>query len=249
MGNRRPGGTGPGAAVHTLHRASDNVIRASTGLSRFRCVLARIGRRRSSTAVHPYVARCSTGRLPAALGCESTAVHVTSLEDPHDDRAQPPQLPRPLRGDRDGDRGRRGARGGGRATQRSRRAPPVTGYGPLVPDPAGILALPPGFSYRIVAQAGVTPDRPTACRPPSDPDGNGVFRDGTGSTLVNNHEIGGSEPYGVPPLAGLTYDPGARGGTSTIEVDAARQPARASTPASPARTTTAPAASPRGAPG
>ena len=28
------------------------------------------------------------------------------------------------------------------------------GYGPLVPDPAGLLALPAGFSYRIVAEAG-----------------------------------------------------------------------------------------------
>ena len=64
-----------------------------------------------------------------------------------------------------------------------------------------------------------------------------------GSVLVNNHEIGGGEPYPVPALAGLTYDPGARGGTTTIEVDAARQPARASTSAWPARTTTAPAAS------
>jgi secreted PhoX family phosphatase len=93
------------------------------------------------------------------------------------------------------------------------------GYGDLIPDPAGLLALPPGFSYRIVSQAGVTP---TADGVPaaSDPDGTGSFPSGSGTTLVNNHEIGGSEPYGVPTLPGLTYDPGARGGTSTIEVDA-----------------------------
>src|SRR4051794_29025311 len=30
------------------------------------------------------------------------------------------------------------------------------GYGPLVPDPAGILSLPEGFTYTIVAQSGVT---------------------------------------------------------------------------------------------
>ena len=30
------------------------------------------------------------------------------------------------------------------------------GYGALVPDPAGLLSLPAGFSYRIVAQAGET---------------------------------------------------------------------------------------------
>ena len=48
-----------------------------------------------------------------------------------------------------------------------------------------------------------------------------MFRRGTGSTIVNNHEIGGTEAPGVPLLAGLTYDPGARGGTTNIEVDAA----------------------------
>src|SRR3954470_20991536 len=93
------------------------------------------------------------------------------------------------------------------------------GYGPLVPDPKGLLSLPAGFSYRIVTQSGVTPTAdgvPTA----SDPDGSGVFARGTGSTIVNNHEIGGSEPFPVPPLAGLTYDEGASGGTSNIEVDA-----------------------------
>ncbi|MCW3816977.1 PhoX family protein [Micromonospora sp. DR5-3] len=98
-------------------------------------------------------------------------------------------------------------------------ARPAVGYGELVPDPAGLLALPPGFSYTIVAQAGVTlleSGQPT----PSDADGTGCFLGREGSVLVNNHEIGGSEPFPVPALAGLTYDPGARGGTTTIEVDA-----------------------------
>ncbi|WP_308215965.1 twin-arginine translocation signal domain-containing protein [Pseudonocardia humida] len=35
-------------------------------------------------------------------------------------------------------------------------APPAPGYGPLVADPAGRLALPEGFSYRIVTEAGKT---------------------------------------------------------------------------------------------
>jgi uncharacterized protein len=30
------------------------------------------------------------------------------------------------------------------------------GYGPLVPDPAGLLSLPAGFSYTIIARSGVT---------------------------------------------------------------------------------------------
>ncbi|GLW10686.1 hypothetical protein Misp01_58140 [Microtetraspora sp. NBRC 13810] len=94
----------------------------------------------------------------------------------------------------------------------------VAGYGPLIADKAGILALPKGFSYKIVAEAGKTlleSGEPT----PSDTDGTGYFRSAKGGVLVNNHEIGGSEPYGVPPLKGLTYDPGARGGTTNIEVD------------------------------
>ena len=36
---------------------------------------------------------------------------------------------------------------------------------------------------------------------------------GSGFTLVNNHEIGGSEANPVPARTGLTYDPGSRGGT------------------------------------
>jgi uncharacterized protein len=95
----------------------------------------------------------------------------------------------------------------------------ATGYGPLVGDPDGILALPRGFSYKLVARSGVTPTVDGVH--PSDPDGMGVFsgRNG-GSVLVTNHENSGSEPYAVPKVEGITYDPGAIGGTSTIVVDA-----------------------------
>lgn len=94
----------------------------------------------------------------------------------------------------------------------------TAGYGPLVADPAGLLALPEGFSYKIVAQAGVTTlvsGEPT----PGNADGTAAFATRNGSVLVNNHELGGSATYPVPTLAGLTYDPGARGGTTNIEVD------------------------------
>src|SRR5262245_48690168 len=81
----------------------------------------------------------------------------------------------------------------------------AAGYGDLIADPAGILSLPPGFSYRIVAAAGQTlleSGQPT----PSDADGTAAFpSSGGGFTLVNNHEIDGSEPFGVPALPGLTY--------------------------------------------
>lgn len=96
----------------------------------------------------------------------------------------------------------------------------ATGYGPLVPDPQGILALPEGFSYKLIARSGQTPTIDGVH--PSDPDGMGVFahHDG-GSVLVTNHENSGSEPFGVPVVEGITYDPGAIGGTSTIVVDKA----------------------------
>jgi uncharacterized protein len=104
-------------------------------------------------------------------------------------------------------------------TARARRRG-MAGCGPLVPDPAGILSLPKGFSYKIVAQSGVTTlesGEPTS----DDPDGTAAFvrRGGNGTVLVNNHEIGGSEPFQVPLVPGFVYDDKARGGTTTIEVD------------------------------
>ncbi|MEQ7125384.1 alkaline phosphatase PhoX [Actinopolymorpha sp. B11F2] len=94
----------------------------------------------------------------------------------------------------------------------------AAGYGALVPDPAGVLSLPHGFSYKVVAKAGETlldSGEPS----PSDPDGAAVFEGREGWVMVQNHEIGGSETYGVPALEGLAFDPGARGGTTTIVMD------------------------------
>ena len=57
------------------------------------------------------------------------------------------------------------------AKDRAGRAPHGEGgYGPLVDDPAGLLSLPAGFSYTVIAHSGVTrleSGEPT----PSDPDG------------------------------------------------------------------------------
>lgn len=98
----------------------------------------------------------------------------------------------------------------------------AAGYGPLVMDPKGLLSLPPGFSYTVVAQEGVTmldSGEPT----PGAADGTASFsrRGGDGAVLVNNHELAfDDDDVPVPHLEGLVYDPGSRGGTTNIEVDA-----------------------------
>jgi secreted PhoX family phosphatase len=101
-----------------------------------------------------------------------------------------------------------------------RGKPGEAGYGPLVPDPKGILSLPAGFGYTLVAQSGVTTlesGEPT----PDDPDGTAAFvrHGGNGSVLVMNHEIGGGEANRVPLVPGFVYDAKAGGGTTTLEVD------------------------------
>jgi secreted PhoX family phosphatase len=101
-------------------------------------------------------------------------------------------------------------------------APREPGYGPLVDDPAGVLALPAGFSYAVVTRAGSTlleSGEPT----PGNHDGTGAFpRRGGGTILVNNHELGGpvaTTPFPVPHHQGFTYDPGTPGGCTVVETD------------------------------
>lgn len=48
------------------------------------------------------------------------------------------------------------------------------GYGPLIDDPKGILALPAGFSYRILTHSGVT-KLETGEPTPSNHDGTAAF--------------------------------------------------------------------------
>ena len=96
---------------------------------------------------------------------------------------------------------------------------PDAGYGPVVPDPEKLLAVPERFRYTVVAEAGVTTLSDGGEPTPSDPDGTACFaRRSGGYTLVNNHEIGGDEPHHVPNRDGLTYDPAAGGGTTNVEV-------------------------------
>ncbi|SFS99278.1 alkaline phosphatase PhoX [Saccharopolyspora flava] len=96
------------------------------------------------------------------------------------------------------------------------------GYGPLIPDPRGLLSLPEGFSYKIITEAGKTvleSGEPT----PQKHDGMATFeRPGGGSVIVYNHEInvGHDAEFPVPRIDGLTYDPVAPGGCTVVEVDA-----------------------------
>jgi uncharacterized protein len=59
--------------------------------------------------------------------------------------------------------------------------------GPLVPDPAGLVALPPGFTYRLVSVAGQT-SLVSGEKSPDRPDGTGAFRWRDRVRLVQNHE-------------------------------------------------------------
>lgn len=95
------------------------------------------------------------------------------------------------------------------------------GYGPLVPDPDGILALPAGFTYRIITYTGRTK---LECGEftPGKPDGTATFDGPRGATLlVNNHELKGPRAgfdHPVPLTEGLVYDPAASGGCTVVEV-------------------------------
>lgn len=107
------------------------------------------------------------------------------------------------------------------------RQPHSFGYGPLIADPDGLLDLPRGFSYRVVAVANGTPLKSTTLtdggeKSPSRYDGTGCFRSqgGPGYVLVTNHENGTSAVQPVPHRSGLTYDAGsAFGGTTTLTTD------------------------------
>ena len=94
----------------------------------------------------------------------------------------------------------------------------ASGYGPLA-RAGELLALPEGFSYTVLAESGTTTVGGYAVA--GSQDAMGTFaRPGGGSAIVCNHEIGGSDDSVVPHVDGLVYDKGAKGGTSTIVVDA-----------------------------
>jgi secreted PhoX family phosphatase len=96
------------------------------------------------------------------------------------------------------------------------------GYGSLIADPAGLLALPKGFSYKVITRTGVT-TLESGESTPSNHDGTATFEGLRGATLIaNNHELAGPRanwPHPVPLTDGLVYDPAASGGVTIIEVE------------------------------
>lgn len=93
------------------------------------------------------------------------------------------------------------------------------GYGPLVPDPDGLLDLPKGFRYRVLSREG-EPLRSGEGPVPSNHDGMAALRGRNGRIhLVRNHENRHTAEIGVPTIPGLTYDPAAKGGCTSLELD------------------------------
>ncbi|MET0144182.1 MAG: alkaline phosphatase PhoX [Ilumatobacteraceae bacterium] len=91
------------------------------------------------------------------------------------------------------------------------------GIGDLVPDRHGLLDLPRGFAYQIVSEVGdpLTDGGTLADRF----DGTSTFAKNRSTFLIRNHEQGTSAAFPVLAAPELTYDPGAFGGTSTVEID------------------------------
>ena len=103
-----------------------------------------------------------------------------------------------------------------------RAASSFAGYGALVPDPAGLLDLPQGFSYRVLSKLGAAMDDGGTV--PDRADGMGCFDIGNGElALVRNHELQPQHDAGGPIAKGFGKRNGVfvPGGTTTIVLDAA----------------------------
>ncbi len=95
------------------------------------------------------------------------------------------------------------------------------GYGPLTSDPAGMLDLPQGFSYRLLSSLGdAMNDGGTV---PDKADGMGCLDLGNGEiVLIRNHELVPSDDAGGPIAKGFGTHNGniVPGGTTNIVLDA-----------------------------
>lgn len=94
------------------------------------------------------------------------------------------------------------------------------GYGPLIPDPNGLLDLPRGFQYRAFSHTGefMSDGFPV----PAKHDGMAAFSGPNNTTiLIRNHELSPNQTPAVQ--GGNAYDPQCSGGTTTLVVNAQRQ--------------------------
>lgn len=111
--------------------------------------------------------------------------------------------------------------GGCVAVPRGQAIGSAVGYGPLEPDPRGLIDLPSGFSYQVISSLGETMDDGEPV--PDRADGMGAFRGAGGRVvLVRNHELKAGETN----LQGTAFDrwkgAGAlAGGTTTLIYDSA----------------------------
>lgn len=108
------------------------------------------------------------------------------------------------------------------ASGSARGALATQGYGPLQPDPAGLLDLPQGFSYHILSRLGdIMADGGTV---PDHADGMGCFDLGGGKwALVRNHELNPGQDAGAVLTSGYGKNADGNylaGGTTTIILDA-----------------------------
>lgn len=98
-----------------------------------------------------------------------------------------------------------------------------TGYGPLVPDPKGLLDLPKGFRYKVLSREG-DQLRSGEGKVPSNHDGMAAIAGSSPGRhgrvhLVRNHENRVTAAIAVPTIAGLTYDPAGKGGCTALTLD------------------------------
>ncbi|MEM6267439.1 MAG: alkaline phosphatase PhoX [Pseudomonadota bacterium] len=108
-----------------------------------------------------------------------------------------------------------------RGAQTPQASTPVAQYGPLVRDPAGMLDLPEGFSYRLLSSLGDAMDDGGSV--PDKADGMGCLDLGNAEiVLVRNHELRPLDDAGGDIAKGFGTRNGAilPGGTTNIVLDA-----------------------------